>query len=699
MKRRPLAFRAVVMVAASLGIAAAVAIPLLTSPVGSAAPPVDGSAVAAPAASPSVSPQFSECPAIGEDTGCGILITLGTSGATVTAATSPTEPPFDGIEDTLVGIVNDTGFTIPSVDLSSDLDIFGFDGDGICSGNYGHWTGSTGCNFPANPPSGYSNTGYEGPGTFFTNISGDQKSGTLNLTGGGGSGLSSTGLETGSSTYFSLENSLTAADFTIPADFVVSKSASTSGPIYQGTPGDITYTLSADNIGGSASGVSITDAAPPNTTLVSGTPECVTVPSPAMCSVTVNGGTGAITWTVTGVDPGATVTVSFEVTTTTSTPAGTISNTALWSGPGCSTDPTPPGQVVSGPASPNAIELTPCPSTTATTPVTATIPVTISAAATSTSYGTAPTPTCSISGDTDGPPATQPTASTGVGDTTPVGTYTDSTTPLGNSCSGAADPRYTFTYVPANAVVTPAVLTVTAGNASFVYGGGLTPALRSHFSLPPILILSILGFVDGQNDSVITDLPTCDTTATAASPVGSYATDCSGGVAPNYTFNYVAGALTVTPAALTITASSGSANIGGTIPAVTAAYTGFVNSDTATSLTTAPTCSTTATSTSPAAVYPTNCSGAVDPNYTITYVPGTMSLTAAPVTAPAATPPAAAAATVTPTTAPSTSPAIAFTGALLDQEWLIGAAALILGAGLVLIARRRRSPKHAAGRD
>jgi hypothetical protein len=692
MKKRPLAIRAVVMAAASLGIATAIAVPLLTSPVGSA-PPADGTAVAGPAASPSVAPQFSECPAIGGDTGCGILITLGPSGATITSASSPTEPPFDGNDDTLVGIVNNTGFTIPSVNLSSNLDIFGFDGDGICSGKYGSWSGSSGCNYPANPPSGYSNTGYEGPGTFFTNIAGDQKSGTLNLTGGGGTGLGSTGLETGSSTYFSLENSLTAADFTIPADFVVSKSASTSGPIYQGTPGDITYTLSANNVGGSTSGVSISDAAPANTTLVSGTPECVTGAPPAVCNVSVDG-SGNITWTITGVAPGGTVTVSFEVATSTSTPAGPISNTALWHGPGCLTDPVAP-IIVSGPESPNAVTLTPCPTNTTTTTVTALIPVTVTASNDTSVYGQTTPPTVTPTYSPVVTPATGATCSTTVVDTTPVGTDTGADT-----CTGASDPRYTFTYVPGNDVVTPAPLTATALSGSVVYGGGtFTPALRAHAI--PAITAAITGFVDGQNSSVVTTQPTCTTTATSSSPVGSYPTTCTGGVAPNYTFNYVAGTLAVTPAPLTITASSGSANIGGTIPAVTAAYTGFVNGDSATSLTTAPTCSTTATSTSAAGVYPTNCTGAVDANYTITYVPGTMSLTAAPATAPATTPPAAtgATATPTPTTAPSTSPAIAFTGALLDQEWLIGAAALILGAGLVLIGRRRRSPKHAAGRE
>ncbi len=76
----------------------------------------------------------------------------------------------------------------------------------------------------------------------------------------------------------------------------------------------------------------------------------------------------------------------------------------------------------------------------------------------------------------------------------------------------------------------------------------------------------------------------------------------------------------------------------------------------------------------------------------------TTSVTAAPATSPATTPTTPAAAAVTkPATTPSTSPAIAFTGAMLAQEWLIGLAALLLGSALVLLARwRRRSPGHAA---
>ena len=57
------------------------------------------------------------------------------------------------------------------------------------------------------------------------------------------------------------------------------------------------------------------------------------------------------------------------------------------------------------------------------------------------------------------------------------------------------------------------------------------------------------------------------------------------------------GTLTVTKATLVISASSGSMTYGGTVPAITPGYSGFVNGDTAASLTTQPVCTTAATST------------------------------------------------------------------------------------------------------
>ena len=49
---------------------------------------------------------------------------------------------------------------------------------------------------------------------------------------------------------------------------------------------------------------------------------------------------------------------------------------------------------------------------------------------------------------------------------------------------------------------------------------------------------------------------------------------------------------------------------------------------------------------------------------------------------------------------PTTSAAtIAFTGAWLSEEWQVGLAALVVGSGLVVLARRRRrTPGHAASK-
>jgi hypothetical protein len=87
------------------------------------------------------------------------------------------------------------------------------------------------------------------------------------------------------------------------------------------------------------------------------------------------------------------------------------------------------------------------------------------------------------------------------------------------------------------------------------------------------------------------------------------------------------GTLVVNGAPLTVTASSGSMIYGGPVPAITPGFSPFVLGQTAaTALTTQPTCSTTATSATPVASYPSNCSGAVAPNYAITYVAGTVTL-------------------------------------------------------------------------
>ena len=88
----------------------------------------------------------------------------------------------------------------------------------------------------------------------------------------------------------------------------------------------------------------------------------------------------------------------------------------------------------------------------------------------------------------------------------------------------------------------------------------------------------------------------------------------------------------VSPAPLVITASSATMSYGGTAPDIAPSYSGFLPGDNATSLTAQPQCTTTATSTSNVGSYPTTCSGAADPNYSISYQAGTLKVVPAVLT-------------------------------------------------------------------
>jgi hypothetical protein len=153
---------------------------------------------------------------------------------------------------------------------------------------------------------------------------------------------------------------------------------------------------------------------------------------------------------------------------------------------------------------------------------------------------------------------------------------------------------------------------------------------------------SYTGLVNG--DTAPATVPTCVNSAHTSSPysaVGSYPTSCSSASDPNYTITYQTGTLTITPASLTISADNKSEVYGNAPPAFTASYAGFVNGDTSASLSTKPSCTSTAHTSSPysgVGSYPITCSGAVDPNYTITYPTGTLTITPASLTITASSP-------------------------------------------------------------
>jgi subtilase family serine protease len=229
--------------------------------------------------------------------------------------------------------------------------------------------------------------------------------------------------------------------------------------------------------------------------------------------------------------------------------------------------------------------------------------------------------------NTNGATCTQVDGSTPIGPTLPAG----SDTLVTSSCGGAtlsgtneADYVIVYTRAPGDFTVNPAPLTVTASSGSMNYGG-TSPTVTPTYS----------GFVNNETPSSLTTQPTCSTTATSASSVSGnpYSTSCDGAVDSNYAFGYVEGSVTVTPAALTITAASPTMALGGPVPTVVPIYSGFVNGDTTSSLNTQASCTTTATGSSPASppTYPSSCSGASDSNYSFNYVPGAVTITSDPV--------------------------------------------------------------------
>ncbi len=221
-----------------------------------------------------------------------------------------------------------------------------------------------------------------------------------------------------------------------------------------------------------------------------------------------------------------------------------------------------------------------------------------------------------VNGDTSASLTTPPTLST---------TATAASHIVGNpfpiTASGAIDTDYTISYVDGTLTVTPVPLTITADSKTKAYGGAL-----------PVLTASYSGFVNGDASTSLSVQPTVITAANLHSAVGTYPISASGAVDADYTITYMPGVLTVGAVTLTITADAKSKAYGAALPALTVSYSGFVNGDTAASLTTQPAITTSATATSHVSSYTITASGAVDSNYTINYVDGTLSVTRVPLT-------------------------------------------------------------------
>jgi gliding motility-associated-like protein len=224
-----------------------------------------------------------------------------------------------------------------------------------------------------------------------------------------------------------------------------------------------------------------------------------------------------------------------------------------------------------------------------------------------------------VNGENQAVLTTEPSISTSIDITTPVGEYSDVIT-----LTGGVDENYDFTFVPADFTVTKATLTVTADDKTKSYSES-NLSLTVHYS----------GFVNGDDEAVINIKPVSSTTALTLSDAGTYPIVAAGGSDNNYDFNYINGTLTITKVPLTVTAESKSKIYGELNPALSFVYSGFVNGEDKTVLDEEPSISTTALQTSNVGDYPITLSGGSDNNYDMVFVDNNLSINKATLVATA----------------------------------------------------------------
>ena len=158
-----------------------------------------------------------------------------------------------------------------------------------------------------------------------------------------------------------------------------------------------------------------------------------------------------------------------------------------------------------------------------------------------------------------------------------VGSY--ALTPGAAAFTQGSASNYTITYAPGTLSITPRAITVTALDQSRVYGSD-NPTSGGYVLTG--------GLVNGD---ALASTVSVSSIATAASNVGAYnltpaSIGFTQGSAANYAVTYVNGALSITPATLTYTATPTVRNAGENNPAFGGTVTGFVNNDTLASSTT-----------------------------------------------------------------------------------------------------------------
>ena len=163
--------------------------------------------------------------------------------------------------------------------------------------------------------------------------------------------------------------------------------------------------------------------------------------------------------------------------------------------------------------------------------------------------------------------------------------------------------------------LTPAALTITAGDQSFTYGPGITLD-SSAYSVAGLLY-------DDSVDSVdLASLGTAYGATVAGGPYAITGSNAAGSGLGNYTITYVDGSMTLTPAPLTITAGGQVLPQGGDLSQDIWTATGLVYDDSVDSVLLSGDTTTVGTGT----ITASDAAGSGLGNYTITYVDGVLTV-------------------------------------------------------------------------
>lgn len=148
-----------------------------------------------------------------------------------------------------------------------------------------------------------------------------------------------------------------------------------------------------------------------------------------------------------------------------------------------------------------------------------------------------------------------PNLNTSANAASPVGAYT-----INFGLGTLSATNYTFSTSTGTLTITKAILTVTALNASRIYGES-----------NPAFTHTVVGFKNAETASVVTGTPTLNTPATAISNAGTYSitANVSGMSATNYDFVGVNGVLTINKANRTVSITSPNAGRNGTTVTLT----------------------------------------------------------------------------------------------------------------------------------